>query len=58
MDIREYRMLLSERVALKNVIDLAPKSGVITRKSFEARLRKVEEKLKAYERDAQRVPSA
>ena len=58
MDIREYRSLISERAALKDIIERAPEDSVITRTSFEARLRKVNAKLKPREEYSQRISQA
>ena len=48
MNIHEYRFLLSEVGTLKSLIAETRPDEVITRMSFEHRLRQVEEELKAY----------
>ncbi len=49
MNAHEFRLLLSERAALRDLIDRAPPGNVITKMSFENRLRRVEEQLESYE---------
>ena len=49
MNAHEFRLLLSERAALRDLIDRAPPGNVITKMSFENRLRQVEEQLESYE---------
>ena len=58
MDIREYRSLLAERAALKDIIARAPENSAITRTSFETRLRKVDAKLKPHKEYSQRISRA
>lgn len=49
MNVHEYRFLLEDRAALKELIAETRPDEVITRRSFEYRLSQVEEELKAYE---------
>ena len=49
MNVHEYRFLLADRAALKELIAETRPDEVITRRSFEYRLSQVEEELKAYE---------
>ena len=58
MNVHDYRFLLSERGTLEKLIDQASPSSVISRMSLEARLRQVEEDLKAYEGYSPRVVKA
>ena len=58
MNTHEYRFLLSERVTLRKLIDDAPPGSIITKMSFENRLRRVEEQLESYEGFSPRVVNA
>ena len=58
MDVHEYRFLLSERAALRDLIDRAPPGSVITKMSFENRLRQVEEQLESFGGCSPRVVNA
>ena len=58
MNIREYRFLLSERAALKRMIDETSASNLIGRMSLESRLRQVEEELETYSGLSPRLVSA
>ena len=58
MNVHDYRFLLSERGTLEKLIDQASPGSVISRMSLEARLRQVEEDLKAYEGYSPRVVKA
>ena len=49
MNATEFSVLLSERAALRDLIDRAPPGNAITKMSFENRLRQVEEQLESYE---------
>ena len=49
MNIQDYRFLLSQRASLNNLLERIGDEHVLTRKSFERRLRQVETELEAYE---------
>lgn len=49
MNIQDYRFLLSQRASLNDILNRIGNEHVLTRKSFERRLRQVETELKAYE---------
>ena len=58
MNIHEYHFLLSEQVALTNLLSQASESDVIGRMSLETRLREVENQLDAYEGFSPRLVDA
>lgn len=58
MNVHDYRFLLSEQATLKRLIDQTSPGNGIGRMSLQARLRKVEEELKAYEGYSPRVVNA
>ena len=58
MNVHEYRFLLSERATLRDLIDQAPPGSIITKMSFENRLRQVEDELESYEGYSPRVVNA
>ena len=58
MNIHGYRFLLSEKSALLKLIDRTPTDRVITRKSLERRLARVEDELEKYEGVSPRLVEA
>ncbi len=58
MNVQDYRFLLSEQGTLKKLISETSPGNVIGRMSLQARLRKVEEELKAYVGYSPRVVNA
>ena len=58
MNVHEYRFLLSERATLRDLIDQAPPGSIITKMSFENRLRQVEDELQSYEGHSPSVVNA